>query len=508
MVSQWGINFAVYLITNHFGKIVAKVCENLLNHGALTLDLAIRYTELSSEHVKNSLLVLIQHNCVQAFVAEGGDDDGSRVKTQYMVLFDNILHRLRFPKFMEIVSGELDDKCAKIFEGLLRDGRLNMKQMVDRESQGKENAAAAAAVRESLLKLLMARFVERCPLPEARVGEEEVITKKRGAKGAQNFKAPETKEQRVKEAAVRGDMIRFSLNADIGYNSDGETIPADTSIAENDAKEDLILWRANFDEFTRYLRDKALVENVRTRMDDGAAIVLSAILKATRDKDKEVKIEKSVPLPLDTIFSEVIKTENGRTLTIDRVKAALVQLGCSNQMLYEYIVDLKHIIRWARNEEVESIVLKRYGRDAYRMFRHLSKENQFCPTDKLADATLVEKKEAPKLLYKLWKENYLHMEKLSVTGGNTKPVSILMWKVNQPVLWKHVLDEMYHGALNLKLRMASEQEKEEEIINTPKAKINESVPLMKKYKRLQSVLLLLGTSLMKLDDALMLFHDF
>lgn len=55
------------------------------------------------------------------------------------------------------------------------------------------------------------------------------------------------------------------------------------------------------------------------------------------------------------------------------------------------------------------------------------------------------------------------MQKLSVTGGNTKPVSILMWKVNQPLLWEHVLDEMYHGALNLKLRMASEQEKEEEV---------------------------------------------
>ncbi|CAI8583766.1 unnamed protein product [Vicia faba] len=186
MAPKWGIKFAVYLITNHFGKIVAKVCENLLDHGALTLDLVIRYTELSPEHVKNSLLVLIKHNCVQVFVAQGGDEDGSRAKTQYMVLFDNILHRLRFPKFIEIVSGELDDKCAKFFEGLLRDGILNTKQMVDRESQGKENAVAAAAVRESLLKLLMARYVERCPLPEARIVEGEIITKKRGAKGAQD----------------------------------------------------------------------------------------------------------------------------------------------------------------------------------------------------------------------------------------------------------------------------------------------------------------------------------
>ncbi|MCI12248.1 DNA-directed RNA polymerase III subunit RPC3-like, partial [Trifolium medium] len=61
--------------------------------------------------------------------------DESKVKTQYLVLFDNILHRLRFPKFMEIVSQELDDKCAQILEVLLRNGRLNLKQMVDGKRQ-------------------------------------------------------------------------------------------------------------------------------------------------------------------------------------------------------------------------------------------------------------------------------------------------------------------------------------------------------------------------------------
>jgi DNA-directed RNA polymerase III subunit RPC3 len=41
-----------------------------------------------------------------------------------------------------------------------------------------------------------------------------------------------------------------------------------------------------------------------------------------------------------------------------------------------------------------------------------------------------------------------------------------MWKVNQPLLWEHVLDELYHGALNLKLRIAFEQDNNEEVSNT------------------------------------------
>lgn len=47
-----------------------KVCENLLRRGPLTLQLLIRFTELTPLQVKNSLLILIQHNCVQAFSIE------------------------------------------------------------------------------------------------------------------------------------------------------------------------------------------------------------------------------------------------------------------------------------------------------------------------------------------------------------------------------------------------------------------------------------------------------
>jgi len=98
MVTQFGIKLAVHLITNHFGNLVAvilslsrlsdlfcigidievlcvqKVCENLFSHGVLTLDQLVRYSELTKDQVKNSLLVLVQHNCCQAFVSAPEDD--------------------------------------------------------------------------------------------------------------------------------------------------------------------------------------------------------------------------------------------------------------------------------------------------------------------------------------------------------------------------------------------------------------------------------------------------
>ncbi|XP_020207539.1 DNA-directed RNA polymerase III subunit RPC3 isoform X2 [Cajanus cajan] len=513
MATQYGIKFAVHLISNHFGNVVSKVCENLFHRGPLTLDQLIHYTELTKEQVKNSLLVLVQHNCAQPFVPDDDDVNNLKVRTQYVALFDNIIHRLRFPKFLETVSQRLDEECAELLDGLLRDGRLTLKQMVDRASQGKENAVDSKVVRELLCKLLTARFVERCPAPEPVVSTsfKETTIRKRGAKSAKIFVAPKTLEQCVLEAAVPRDAIRFSLTADMGLNVDEEKNSDDAQMnsVEENVEEEQILWRANFEEFIRHLRHKVLIENVRTQHDDGTAVVLRAVLEATKTVEKKVKMQNSVPLSLDTITTEVMKTDIGRAFTIDRIRASLSQLGCSGSSIIDdsYSIDLKKIIEQARNEEVESIMLKRYGKDAYRMFRLLSKDSSFLDTDKIAACTLVEPKKASKFLHQLWNDNYLHKE--TVTGVMVgKPSNIFLWKVNQPLLWINVLDEMYHAALNLSIRMAYEQEKNEELLNVPKDKLKEPGPLQKKYKRLQNVWLLLGASLMKLDDALMLFHDF
>ncbi|MED6224999.1 hypothetical protein PIB30_089501 [Stylosanthes scabra] len=525
MVSQYGLKFAVHLVTNHFGKIVAKVCETLLRKGPLSLGESIRCTELTPEQVKNSLLVLVQHNCVQAYIPadQFRGEDGSTVTVEYLALFDNVIHRLRFPKFLEIAKRQLDDECEKVLDGLLRDGRLTLKQMVERAVQGKENPGAIeAVVRGSFHKLLKARYIERCPAPEPVVStliKAEPAPRKRGSKMAKKFEPPETIEQRVLEAALPGEAIRFAVIAYTGGNADRETNSGDSTMVDvgddsgSTANEGSILWRANFEEFMWHLRHKLLIENERKRLDDGAATILSAILDVTKNVEKKVKIEKSVPLSLDSIFTEVTKNEYGRTMTIDRVRASLVQLGCPQRNFDDsYSIDLKNIVEMARNEEVESIVLKRFGKDAYRIFRLLSKSNCFLETDKISETALVDKKEAPRLLYRLWKDNYLHMEKLVVTAA--KQSRFMLWKVNKPVLWEYVLDEMYHAALNLSLRLAFEQEKDEDLLHVPADKLiptdksGEVNSVQKRYRRLRDVLFLMGSSLMKLDDALMLFHDF
>lgn len=75
------------------------------------------------------------------------------------------------------------------------------------------------------------------------------------------------------------------------------------------------------------------------------------------------------------------------------------------------------------------------------------------------------------------------MEQLVVKG--TDQSKYMMWGTNKSLLWEDVLDGMYHAALNLNLKTASEQEKGEELLDVPKAKLKEPGPLQERYMRLQ-----------------------
>ncbi|GAB4858270.1 hypothetical protein Ancab_009743 [Ancistrocladus abbreviatus] len=518
-LTQYGVKLAVDIITNDFGKLVSQVCECLLRRGSLTKSNIGKFTQLPSEKVKQCLWVLIQHNCVQSFALEqeGEFEEATSISTYYMAVFDNIIHRLRFPKFLAIVSKELDKECAELLEGLVQHGRLTLTQVLDRaaEYSNQGNNANEDAFRESFYRLVGHRFVEHCPAPEPSVSlptQEDAPAKRRGAKSDKMVWKGVTVEERALTEAVPMEAERFSISrfakGDDNAEKDGNGSPS-TKVGEK-RKHELLedennfditgcdkepIWRVNFEEFRSRLRKKACIENVRARLGD-AAVVLSAMLEASKST------EDIVSLSLDTIFEEVVKIREGCTMTLEHVRTYLGRLGC-NATDELYSIDLRNILVHARNEEMESIVLIRYGREAYRMFRLLSRAGYRLDTDTISNETFVEKKDTATVLYKMWKDNYLQMEKVNIS--TPKPKESALWRVDKKNLQEIVLDELYHAALNLRIRLTYELEKEREIIGLHKDKrVGE---LGKRHERLRKVNILLVSSLMKLDEAIIIFSE-
>ncbi|XXG90380.1 hypothetical protein AAC387_Pa12g2161 [Persea americana] len=537
MFTQHGLEYAVHIIKSHFGDLVSKACKCLLQKGPLTLQALAQRTQLPRDQLKKCLLVLIQHNCVQAFIPESEEtSDLQRNFVQYIAIFDNILHRSRFSKFLQIAAEQLDGQCEELLKGLLQHGRLTLESVIARAvSQKNEgNSESQDAHRANFVRLIHARFVERCPTaqPVLQPVPESALNKRRGAKLSIKQDLPYafkfagellTIEKRAILAAAPSHSERFSVIVDIGSDIDvksnqrcssattGEKRKYEALEMDNETMaaicEKEVLWRANFEEFVRCLRHKACVANVRSKLDVKTGTVLEAILEATRSSEEKVKEETSVPLSMDTILQEVRGRPEGLEMTLEHVRATLNQLGCVPSLAGTeglYSIDLKNIIANAQNEEVEAVVLNRYGQEAYRIFRFLAKDSRLLETNQISDTTLVDKKEASELLFRLWKDGFLDMERMSSTLP--KQATIFLWKVKKDSLWEHVMDTMYHAALNVSQRMDFEREQEQELRQIQPDLMTEA--LKKRYNRLRRVMLILESSLLKLDDAFMLFNDF
>lgn len=518
MVGKQGISHAVSLIAAHFGDVVAKVCECLIRHGSLSFVEVARFTELPQGQVKNCLLVLIQHNCVQAFsipkiVGMGGV---TKPTTLYMAIFDNIIHRMRFSKFSLIVKEHLGNQCAELLEGFLQHGRLTFELLYDRASGLSGGKAKRDDVLAKFNKLVHAHYVERCPKGEPFIEpktDDEVSAVRKRIKSVQETR---TIEQEAILAAVPLDADRFSGILDLMMDTEANLkhVKNDSSLRVSvgnkrkhevlEAEEDIqntintieVLWRANYEKFVQCLKKKTCVANVRSRLGLDAAIVLEAMIESSDHQNARTMI--SATSSMNSIIESVRGKPGGTSLTLEHVRAILEQLGCqlcTEEIGALYTIGLKDIIETCQNDEVESLIFKKYGKEAYRIFRLLIKVGRVVPMDQISDNTFLEKKEAQKILCKLWKDEYLDMEKVNLNVGGRSEV--FLWKVNKTVLWEHVLNDMFHAALNISQKIAQVAEE-----------CQVSLADVQKTERLKRARLILESSLLKLDDAIMLFHDF
>ncbi|WOL14579.1 hypothetical protein Cni_G23359 [Canna indica] len=495
MVGQHGINLAVSLITSHFGDLVAvcpllllpsfsplrplrflvvsrmqKICGCLLQRGTLSLQEIARATELSNPQVKNGLLVLIQHNCVQAFSVPRAAGAVKAV-TQYMALFDNILHRMRFSKLLAIVREDLGAQCETLLEGLLQHGRLTFDQLVVRATSKKPEGRLTTPldIMDETLSL------EKQAMRAAALSDAERFSEIMST-GTEDSDVKTEDKQDVSVGAKRKFEV---LEMD-------EEVQA--TITENE-----VLWRANFPKFVHCLKKKVCVENVRSRMGLDAGVVLEAIIESS-DEAKDNSVKASI----DCILEAVRGKPGGISMTLEHIRIVLDQLGCSSSTEdcnVFYTMELQSIIESCQNDEVESLVLTRYGKEAYRIFRLLIRKGSLVETDQISDITFVEKKTAQAILYKLWNDDFLYMQKVISIG--TGQMQHFLWKVEKDSVWELVLNHMYHAALNLNLKIAHIVEQEHEVRQA-----------QEKREQLRKSRMILELSLLKLDDALMVFHNF
>jgi len=193
--------------------------------------------------------------------------------TAYLAIFDNVLHRLRFSKFLSVVRADIPESEA-LLEGLLLNGRLTFDQLVWRTISKIPDGSPKPTreeIRMNFNKLVYAHYVERCPKPEPffdpLIDEQPTSTRKRAPRAVETVLSL---EQKVVRTAALSDAERFSeipysMEKPLNANDDDhhavasgkrkhealEVDEEDSIIAENE-----VLWRANFERFIFCLKKK------------------------------------------------------------------------------------------------------------------------------------------------------------------------------------------------------------------------------------------------------------
>ncbi|VAH13920.1 unnamed protein product [Triticum turgidum subsp. durum] len=473
MVPQHGILLAMGLISDHFGPLVAKVCDCLLRHGALQLPEIVRRLKLPPGQVKNSLLVLIQHNCVQAF-------SSTRGVTLYLAIFDNVLHRLRFSKFISVIRADIPESEALI-EGLLQNGRLTFDQLVGR---------TISKVPEGTIR-------------PARGDEQPTSARRRVLKTAEEVLSL---EQKVFNTATLSGLERFSEipysmedasktndcphNAVVGAKRKHGAFEVDEELNSTIAETE-VLWRVNFEKFIFCLKKKFCADRKKPKLKVGTHPIWESFFEANLvDRDTT----NSVTSSLNGISEKLGQKEGGAAMTFDHITRVLEDLRCTttSEDPKEFTFDLRKMVEACRNEEIESLVKKKYGQEAFTIFRLLVTQGCAVETDQIIDMTILDKQIVHSTLYKLWNDGYIDTEKIASAAG-TGYAQFFVWRARN-TFHEQFIDNLYHAALNLR-----------QMVNYIAELLLEGSKDETKLRNRKNILVL---ALTRHDDSLMLFHDF
>ncbi|CAM0956017.1 unnamed protein product [Alopecurus aequalis] len=462
MVSQHGILLAVGLISDHFGSVVAKVCECLLRHGPLQLPEIARRLKLPRNHLKNSLLVLIQHNCVQAF-SYPRQVGGRGAVTLYLAIFDNVLHRLHFSKFLSVIRADIPESEVLI-EGLLQNGRLTFDQLVEYTTSQVEEGSSTTRpeweeIRLNFNKLVCARYVERCPKPEPSFNPDNQPTPVR-RRVKKTVEEVLSLEQKIVNAATLSDPERFSeipysmedasnangcpQNAVSGAKRKHGAFEVDEERNSTSAENE-ILWRTNFEKFIFCLKKKFCADRKKPKLKVGTHPIWESFFEANLTEDTN-----SVTSSLNGILERLGQRNAGAAMTLDQITRVLEDLQCttSTDDPGAFTFDLRNMVEACRNEEIESLVKKKYGQEAFTIFRLLVTDQCPVETDQIIERTILDKQVVHSTFYKLWKDDYIYSEKIASAQG-TGYAQFCVGRAKN-TFREQFIDNLYHAALNLR----------------------------------------------------------
>lgn len=532
------------------------MCAVLLERGRLTFGEVRRYARGKIGQVRECLLVLVQHNLVKTYlVATDGTVHGPR-RHLYEADVEQILVRLRHPKFLLHTKDTLGEEAESVVQALLENGRLRMSQVLSSVAAKWEvtEESIADKLKVAFLSLLERRMVERAPdgnqhPPPCK--EPFGLRRNRPGRGLAEAMAHKPEGKQREETAERTQATRFEppgMFVDAPHTSvqnparrkrkkfnqiadDEDEEPPQQETLWQEGNGCQVLWRVNTEEFNRQFRHELIGNAMADMYGEKAGVLVKIMLKLSSEEETHVKDETTVLLTAEDIAKACSKqTEVQPHLSYSEALDTLEFLSMerpgflsrfsTNTEVLSYTLSLGKIIHHLKVKHVEGVVVQKFGDRGCRIFRLLLAKRML-EQKQVADAAMLPIRDAREELYKLMKEELVSVQEVPKTSDRAPARTFYLFYVDLPAVLRNITAEMYRSLSNIRARLEHELRQEEEVLGLLDAVADKDNENSSSYtsliltstqrhqvEQVRKTAILLETLMGRLDDLIALLDNF
>ncbi|KAK9834278.1 hypothetical protein WJX81_002845 [Elliptochloris bilobata] len=458
------------LVKEHFGEAVEAAFAALLLRGQQRLPELEKSSGLSTDLLKKTVLVLMQHSLAIAYkvVPEAGP-----LHYIYRASVAEALHFMRKPFILRCVEEDNADKdelnssvCQQITQALLENGRLRYDQLLlyVAKQQEAEERELAETVQACFLKLLHLQQLERafpCDLPPP-------VDPKRVA--AMRAKKP-PKQGTLEEQRMLADMAVEAAYA--AYSSERFQAPdfaappfhpkPGDKRGRGDEAAEPVLFRLNYEEFTRRARYEQCVEIVETMHGKESGQLVSALLRAGAGQAAEAAEGESPALTAHEVVAATRGKHDYPAWDKHAVLSALRQLEAEDtgvlvnheeagRAYVKFALATGRVLEMAQDRMIDKVVHDRHGLIGLRVFRLLRDKKQL-EQKQVAEQAVLPPKEANVVLYTLLKGGFVSIQDIPKLPDHAASRTFFTWSVNRAAVVSKMIGEYLKAAGNIRARL-------------------------------------------------------
>ncbi|CAG9762004.1 unnamed protein product [Ceutorhynchus assimilis] len=426
------------ILTERFGPIVSSVGSFLFKSQSSPLLFITRGVDLPLSNIKASLCVLIKYGLVTF------KPNKNEKLANYHLESEKVLLMLRYPKYQNLAKIQFGDESAMIIEEILQRGYWTASQLIlkvhERLSTNNVNPPTLTHIKDKLVYLITSKYLERLPSPDITKAVPSLIIQEN--------------ELHVLPKIDIKNLVAYQENNSV-------TLP--------DAN---IYWTVNFDRFHQDMRDHIIVNAFENKFDAQAGEIIKLFLRQMYVRT-EPWADVSNPIPSIEI-KDILKRQSHQTHALAFFDQYMSIIEQDNSRLLRkvgeasggsYQIYLKEAFTQFAWELVEQTVLAKYNSKAARIFR-LVKEKPYIEPDRIQQLAMIPAKDAKKLSYQLYEENFLHIQELRKTSSNNGPTkNFTLFHIQLENVVRMLLELCYKVQFNHITRRNYERELNKRIID-------------------------------------------